>query len=283
MGVKLTDNNYGKADVRVMRVVRDEARHEIFDLNVQLMCRGDFSEAYRTGDNSTVLPTDTMRNAVYAHAKTGGIGTIEDFGLRLTEYLLRAQPSAGSATARIVQRRWRRIDVDGKPHDHSFVADDDARRVTRVHRGAGEVLVESGIEGLRVLKTTASGFSGFLRDEYTTLGETDDRLLSTVADVYWRYARSAGVDWDATWETVHRLTLETFATQHSLSVQHTQWAIADAILAACPDVAELDMAMPNKHHLPFDLGKLGLEWTGEVFHVVDEPAGVIEGTFQRDA
>src|SRR5215203_133980 len=191
MGIVLGPNRYGKAESRVVRIVRDSPRHEIRDLNVSTSLRGEFEDAHITGDQSAVLPTDTQKNTAFAYAKLRGVTSIEDYSLALGRRLLEACPAASSAQVRVEEFGWDRIG------DHSFVRRGGAVRTCVVTVGRDDAVVLSGISDLVVLNSTDSEFKGFLKDEFTTLPEADDRVLATSLVAKWRHSTVDGVDWNA--------------------------------------------------------------------------------------
>lgn len=285
MAVTLGSNRYGKAENRVVRIVRDTARHEIVDLNVSTSLRGDFAAAHVQGDQADVLPTDTQKNTAFAFAKRHGVSSPEDYALALARRFLEASPKATSSQVRVEQYAWDRIPVNGAGHDHAFVRRGGATRTTVVTiagRGAAEsAWVVSGVSDLVVLKSTGSEFKGFLKDEYTTLQETDDRILATSLVARWRHT-SADVDWNASYDAIHRSLLETFATTYSRALQETLYAMGEQVLKTHDEVAEIRFSAPNKHHFLVDLSPFGLENNGEVFIAADRPYGLIEATVERD-
>jgi urate oxidase len=281
MSIILGDNQYGKAEVRLVRVTRDSPRHEITDLNVSVALAGDFLDVHLTGDNANVLPTDTQKNTVYAFAKEAPVGQIEEFGLRLARHFVDNYAPVHRARVHLEQYAWDRVAVDGAPHAHAFVRRGPDRRLATVTYADGQAWVVSGITDLVVLKSTGSEFWGYLKDNYTTLEETTDRILATAVTARWRHAR-LDVDWATSYAETCRLLVETFACQHSLSLQQTLYAMGEAVLAARPEIAEIRMAMPNKHHFLVDLSRFGLENNHEVFHADDRPYGLIEGAVLRD-
>jgi urate oxidase len=285
MPIRLGPNQYGKAENRVVRVYRDTARHQIRDLNVSTSLRGRFEDAHITGDQQDVLPTDTQKNTVFAFAKKIGVASIEEFGLALADRYLEVTPAADGARIEIEEYAWDRIEVDGTGHDHSFVRSGGGVRTTVVNvdgRGADRVAhVVSGIKDLVVLKSTGSEFHGFLKDEYTTLQETTDRILATSLVARWRYDGTA-VDWDKSYESVRALLLQRFAEIHSLALQQTLYGMGEAVLEQHPEVAEIKFSAPNKHHFLSDLSPFGLENPGEVFFAADRPYGLIEASVIRD-
>jgi len=285
MAIRLGANQYGKAENRVVRIYRDTARHEIVDLNVSTSLRGEFGAAHTTGDQADVLPTDTQKNTAFAYAKKHGVRSPEDYALALGRRLLEAAPRADSAQVRVEQYPWDRIPVGGNGHEHAFVRRGDSVRtavVTVRGRGSDEqVWVVSGISDLVVLKSTASEFKGFLKDEYTTLQETDDRILATSLVARWRYANT-DVDWNATHTAIQQSLLETFATTYSHALQETLYLMGEQVLKTHDAVAEIRFSAPNKHHFLVDLAPFQLANDGEVFIAADRPYGLIEATVQRD-
>ncbi len=211
MGIVLGANQYGKAETRVVRIVRDSARHTIRDLNVSTALRGDFVAAHVDGDQAAVLPTDTQKNTAFAYAKKHGVSSPEDYALALSERLLEAAPAATGARVAVDEYAWERIQVDGTGHDHAFVRRGQEVRTVTVGRTREAVAVESGLRDLVILKSSGSEFTGFLRDEYTTLAEADDRVLATSLDATWRH-REHPDDWDASYAAVRHLVMATFAT-----------------------------------------------------------------------
>ena len=286
MSFVLGPNQYGKAENRVVRVYRDTARHEIRDLNVSTALRGDFTEAHTTGDQASVLPTDTQKNTAFAFAKEHGVSSPEDYALTLGQRFLDVTPAATASRIEVEEYAWDRIEVGGTGHDHAFVKRGGEVRttvVTRDRSGAEpRAWVVSGVKDLVVLKSTGSEFKGYLKDEYTTLQETDDRILATSLVARWRYETTEGVDWNKSFDDVRSLLLETFATTYSRALQESLYAMGSAVLAAHPEVAEIKFSAPNKHHFLVDLSPFGLDNPGEVFIAADRPYGLIEATVQRE-
>ena len=285
MAIHLGANQYGKAESRVVRIYRDTPRHQIRDLNVSSALRGRFDAAHTTGDQSDVLPTDTQKNTAFAFAKEKGVGAIEDYALTLGAHFLEASAAADGARVEVEEYAWERIPVDGEGHDHSFVRSGSGVRTTVVNvEGRGserKQYVVSGIKDLVVLKSTGSEFHGFLKDKYTTLPETTDRILATSLVARWRYDHTE-VDWDKSYDEIKALLLEQFAKIHSLALQQTLYGMGEAVLQQHPEVAEIKFSAPNKHHFLVDLSPFEVENPGEVFIAADRPYGLIEATVVRD-
>ena len=285
MAIRLGANQYGKAENRVVRVYRDTPRHEIRDLNVSISLRGAFEEAHTAGNQRDVLPTDSQKNTAFAFAKDKGVRSIEEFALTLADHFVATVPAAHGARVEVEEYPWERITVDGAGHDHAFVRSGGGVRTTVVNiEGTGEdrtAHVVSGVRELVVLKSTGSEFSGFLKDPYTTLPETNDRVLATSLVARWRY-ESTEVDWDTSYEAIKGLLLQQFAQIYSVALQQTLYGMGKAVLEQHRDVAEIRFSAPNKHHFLVDLEPFGLDNPGEVFVAADRPYGLIEASVVRD-
>ena len=277
MGIVLGDNSYGKSEVRLVKVLRGPAMHVVRDLTVDVALQGDFAAAHVDGDNTGLLATDTMRNTVYALAASDRLEQLESFARRLVSHFVDAGPSVSSARVRIVEHPWARIDSN----PHAFQRDSGGRRVAVVSGDGSRFVVESGLADLSLLKTTGSGWSGFLRDGFTTLSETDDRILATVLGAMWSYGDVDELDYTAVWESARSAILESFGDHYSPSVQFTLRRIGEAVLAAQPAIERIHLSLPNRHHLVFDLERFGLENANEIFQATSEPYGLIEGTVER--
>jgi len=274
----LSWNRYGKCRIRLVKVRRTVDPHELVDLTLDVQLEGAFEKVYTEGENQSCLATDTMKNTVYVFARQDPIASPESFALRLADHFV-STPPVSSARISVVEDRWDRLTVDGHPHPHAFVQPGGERWTAIVERERDGSLVTSGLENLVVLKTTDSAFSGFPRDRYTTLPETEDRIFATSVTARWKYHRGT-VEFGAR-DRIRRRLLDTFAAHDSRSVQHTLHAMATAALEACDDVDEVTLALPNRHHLLVDLAPFGLDNPNEVFVATDQPYGLIEATVRR--
>ena len=284
MPVRLTSNSYGKSSVRLLKVVRDGARHEIRDLTVDIALEGDFELAHTVGDNSDVLPTDTMKNTVYAKAAASELGEPEEFAGALATHFLSACKAAKRATVSIAEHGWLRLESDKGAHDHAFERGSGEMRtavVSQQRDGARDVT--TGIRDLVILKSARSAFTGYPRDRYTTLPETEDRILATSMTARWRFADGDAVmsRYGALFSAVRQTLLASFAGHDSKSVQHTLYAMGQAVLDENKEVAEITITMPNKHHLPVDVERFGIASKNEIFLPTPEPYGLIEATLRR--
>jgi urate oxidase len=274
MTIVLGDNRYGKAETHVVRVDRSGPKHELKDLTVSIALAGDFADTHLTGDNSKVVPTDTQKNTVFAFAH-GGVGEIEDFAMRLARHFVTEFASVSWARVHIEEASWSRLG------DHAFERSGEEKRLATVTCTEGGTWVLGGLADLVLLKTTDSEFHGYLKDRLTTLPETRDRIMATSLSARWRYCDERA-DWTESHREVRRLLTETFAAHHSLSLQQTLYAMGEAVLKSRNEVAEIRIAMPNKHHFVVDLAPFEIENRNEVFYASDRPYGLIEGTITRD-
>ncbi|WP_045875330.1 factor-independent urate hydroxylase [Pseudofrankia sp. DC12] len=280
MAIVLGPNQFGKAEVRLVHVDRSTPVHRITDLNVSSALRGDFTDAHLTGDNAHILTTDAQKNTVYAFARDG-VGEIEEFALRLARHFTGSFPWITGSRVEIEQYGWDRIPVGGAGHDHAYSRAGAERRTTVVTLDGDEAHVVSGLAGLVVLKSTGSEFWGFATDRYTTLPETTDRILATEVTARWRLT-GLGHDYGKLFTSIRTILLETFASVHSLALQQTLYKMGEEVLTAHPEVAEIRMSMPNRHHFLVDLEPYGLDNPNVVFYAADRPYGKIEGTVARD-
>ena len=281
MAIILGDHQYGKAESRLVRIYRDSPRHEIRDLNVSTALRGPFEAAYLTGDQSKVLPTDTQKNTAYAFAKSRGIETIENFGLDLARHFVADIDPVEGARIEIEEFAWERAIVDGTEHDHTWLRKGQEVRTAAITVDASGEYVIGGLKDLVLLKSTGSEFAGFLTDEFTTLPETHDRVMATALDAKWRFS-GTDVEWDEVYADIKQLMVTQFATLQSLALQQTLWHMGTAVLEAHPEIAEIRLKAPNKHHFDYDLERFGIENNNEVFIAADRPYGLIEATITRD-
>jgi urate oxidase len=276
----LGPNQYGKAEVRVVAVDRSAGAHSLVDLNVSSSLRGDFADSHTVGDNAHILATDTQKNTVLAFARDG-VTSPEAFALRLARHFAGAYPWITGARVAVDSYGWSRISVGGAPHDFAFRRDGGEVRTAVVTVDGDDASVLAGLTDLVVLKTTGSEFWGFPRDEYTTLAETRERILATAVTARWRYL-GTDVAFDDCFAAVRTALLEAFATTHSLALQQTLFAMGSAALSAVPEVAEIRLSLPNRHHFLADLSAFGLDNPDVVYAAADRPYGLIEGTVLRE-
>jgi len=278
---RLGENRYGKARVRVMKVVRHETHHAMKEWSVRVLLHGDFESCFTAGDNSRILPTDTMKNTVYYLARESQAATLEEFGAELVEYLLANNPQVSKASAEIEEKSWERVLIDGAPHATTYTLTGPELQTTEaVRERGGKLQITSGVDGLVILKTTKSAFTGYLKDKLTTLPESTDRIFGTRATVAWEYANLPRSYATTRAEALATL-LKVFADHDSLSVQHTLYDVGKAMLAAVPEMARVTLTMPNLHCNLVDLSRFGQDNPNQIFVPIDEPHGYIEAVIER--
>jgi urate oxidase len=264
--------------------------HEVHETNLTVLLAGDFERVYTEGDNAPVIATDTIRNTVYALAKQHDYAAPETLGRIIASYFLSEFDHVSGCRVELAKERWSRIPIEGADHPHAFTK----QRGVRTARAESGSFLQTpgrgprlcgGISGLEVLKTTGSAFEGFMRDRYTTLPETDDRILATTLELEWDY-HEGGTDlederFEELFEVALGAALETFAVHESPSIQATTYRIGEEILARAPEIAQVHVTAPNQHHVLFDLDRFGMENRNEIFVSTREPYGIIRGSIAR--
>jgi urate oxidase len=263
-----------------MKILREGATHILKDIEVRALLRGDFVSSYTSGDNSKVVATDTTKNTVNVLAKKHLEHEIERFALTLGKHFVSKYAQVQQAEIEIAARKWERMTVDERPHPHSFAAGSEARMFTRVICAANENSVHSGVRDLVILKSTGSGFERYPRDEFTTLSETDDRILATSFSATWHFKHEPK-SYSAANDAILESMLKVFAENYSPSAQTTLFQMGEAALGACAEIEKLELVMPNKHCLLINLAPFGLTNENEIFVPTDEPHGQIEVTVAR--
>jgi urate oxidase len=292
MSAKLHTNRYGKSRVRLMRLAKHFDHHDLDEWTVQILLTGDFDTAHTYGDNSKILPTDTMKNTVYFVARESKSTSMEEYAQELVNYILTRSPQVASAEVIIESTLWKRLTVDGKPFPTAFMRGSDERQTTTVARQQNSPFtITSGLDHLTLLKTSHSAFTGYIKDTLTTLPETTDRLFGTALKAEWPYtpeaiARAAAspdqaIDFNKVRSHLREVMVSTFAKHDSVSVQQTLYAMAEAALDHTTLIDEIYLLMPNKHNLLVDLARFGQENPNHIFVPTDEPHGTIEATVRR--
>ena len=277
----LIRNRYGKGRVRVMRIHREADSHEVSELNVKAMVEGDFARTYTHGDNSNSVSTDTIKNVVNVIARENTGLCTEEFCQVLAAKYLDTYPQIASVALTVHETKWSRLSFGGKPHPHSFVLDSNGKPTVKLSsvRG-GATVMSSGIDGFTFLKSTQSGWENYVKDSYTTIPPTADRMCATSMVASWKWSAKPA-DYPATNSKVLDTVLEVFSTTYSKSVQDSLYRMGMAVLEAVPEVAQIHMACPNKHYILINLSPFGLENNNQVFLPTDEPHGQIECTVGR--
>jgi urate oxidase len=281
MGIKLGLNAYGKNAVNLSKIIRHKDHHEFRQISVDVSLEGDFETAHTLGDNTKILPTDTQKNTVYALAKEHFTSSIEEFGIVLAQHFKSNNPQVSKTKIGITEYCWSRMIIDGIAHAHSFVNGGSEKHSAIITQTDKTVNVVSGIKDLLILKTTDSAFVEYIRDPFTTLKEASDRIFGTLCEIHWDYT-SGGVDYKSLYDNIRACLLKTFSAHKSLSVQHTLYAMGEDVLKAFKEVKEINLKMPNKHHILANLEPFGMENKNEIFIATDEPYGYIVGTVTRD-
>jgi urate oxidase len=278
---RLGENRYGKSRVRLSRITRHGDHHEFNEWTVQVLLYGDFETSFTEADNSKILPTDTMKNTVYYVARGSKAETIEEFAKELGDYLLNNNPQVSKVTIEVAEKSWERMSVDGSSEQTTFkLGGPEKQTVVAVREKSGPWSITSGIDGLTILKTTKSAFTGYIKDKLTTLKPATDRIFGTCATVTWDYASTAP-NYARVRARIVAALLTEFAAHHSMSVQHTLYDMGIAALDAAPEIARVTLTMPNLHHLLADLSPFGQENPNHIFVPIDEPHGYIEATVER--
>ena len=278
----LRENQYGTSSVRLMKIFHHADRHDLKEVTANIRLEGDFEASYSFGDNTRVLPADTIKNTVYALANRHGLEQVEEFGLVLARHFLESHPQLSRVRVELVEHRWNRMLAGGRPHASAFLRAGEERRTASVTGARAGFTVESGIAGLAMLKSAQSAFEGFARDAFTTLAETSDRLFATVLRAVWEY-RGPETAFGLSWHGVRQTLLDTFAEHESRSAQHTLYAMGEAVLETHEDVLRISLSMPDMACIPVDLTPFGMENKNEIFAPTAEPRGVIEATLEKQA
>jgi urate oxidase len=279
--ITLAENSYGKSRVRLARVKRHADRHDFREWTIEILLEGDFESCFVAGDNSKILPTDTMKNTVYSLARASSADTIEEFGMELVTFLLGRNPQISAARVALAEKSWEHLRIDGKSQPTTFVQSGSESQTAEIAAARNaKPSVRSGLENLVILKTADSEFAGFLKDELTTLPETTDRLFATSTRASWNYS-SSDLPFAALRAKVRDILLSVFASHTSKSVQHTLYAMGERVLANVPEIDDVELTMPNKHYLPADLSRFGQDNPNEIFVPIDEPHGTIKARIRR--
>jgi urate oxidase len=283
MAIGLGENCYGESKVRLLRVARQEGRHDIRELTISIRFEGDFETAHTKGDNSKILPADTMKNAVYALARQHSVEPVEEFGLHLMDQFVTYNAQVSRVYISIEETLWARLPLGGKPHASAFTRNGDERRTALLVGTREGTTIRSGIRSLVVLKTSNTAFEKFMRDPFTTLKEEKNQVLATAIGADWLYPKTdEEIEFGPTWHGVRQMLLETFAEHKSMSLQHTLYAMGEAVLNNFDNIREIHLTLPNKHFDLIDLDPLGMDNPSAVFLPTDEPQGTIEATLRKE-
>ncbi|WPH02920.1 Uricase [Acrodontium crateriforme] len=286
---------YGKDNVRVYKVQRNaDGTQDVTEMTVCTLLEGDIAASWTHADNANIVATDTQKQTIYLKAKQHPVNPPELFASILAQHFIDEYTHITAAHVTVTVHRWTRMEVDGKPHPHTFLRDGvETREVECVAKKGQGISIRSGIKGLLVLKSTGSQFWGFHRDEFTRLPEVWDRILSTEVEAGWHWRKFNNLQqveqeqeaFDKAWEDARKITCETFAKENSPSVQNTMYLMAEQILAAVGRVDAVEYSLPNKHYFEIDMSWYkGTKNTGadaEVYAPQSDPNGLIQCTVTR--
>jgi urate oxidase len=279
--ITLAENSYGKSRVRLAKVKRHPDRHDFCEWTIEIILKGDFESCFVAGDNSKILPTDTMKNTVYSLARTSSAECMEEFGKELIAFLLDRNPQVSAARVTLTEKSWEHLHTNGTPHPTTFVQSSNECDTVEIAASPNTTpSVRSGLENLIILKTAGSEFTGFIKDSLTTLPEASDRLFGTSVSARWNYS-SPSLPFSTLRSKIREILLSVFAAHTSKSVQHTLYAMGEAALANVPQIDDIELTMPNKHYLLADLSRFGQDNPNEIFVPIDEPHGAIEARLRR--
>ncbi len=281
MKIELIQDSYGKSAVRIAKITRHSDYHEFKEIHVAILLEGDFESVYAQGDNAKVLPTDTMKNTLFALAKEHPLQTIEDFGLFVADYFLSHNPQVNKVSLDLTQIGWERMSLNGAPQPYGYLGGSSEKATAHVESTRQETTLKSGIRDLRILKTTHSGFENYIVDQFTTLPPTADRILATELETTWHYPDPKGLNFQKIREKVREDLLASFAAHHSKSLQHTLYAMGETVLKNTEAVSEISMKMPNLHYLQVNMSPWGLTNNNEIFLASGDAYGYITGTLKR--
>lgn len=282
MSIELVDNDYGEKGIRLLRLMRRGGLHEVKDLTVSVRFEGAFEAAHMKGENRAVLPTDTVKNTVYVLARQYPAEAIEEFAFHITEHFLTYNPQVALVDVHISERPWSRITIGDKGHASAFLASASEKRIAHINATRAQVNLQSGLEDLKVMKTSGSTFEGFLRDPYTTLEENRQHILSSALNATWSYEfPEPEMPFSTMWHGVRKTLLETFAAHEGKSLQHSLYTLGQAVLDNFEAISEIHVRMPDNYCSPVNLKPFGMENENEVFVPLEEPQGVAAATLRR--
>jgi urate oxidase len=279
--ITLAENTYGKSRIRLARVKRHPGHHDFREWTIEILLKGDFESCFVAGDNSKILPTDTMKNTVYSLARTSSADCMEEFGKELVAFFLDHNPQVSAARVTLSEKSWQHLHASGKPQPTTFVQSSSECQTAEIAAARNAApSIRSGLENLVILKTANSAFGGFIKDSLTTLPETTDRLFATSLAAHWDYL-SPDIPFVALRSRVREILLGAFAAHASKSVQHTLYAMGESALANVSEIEDIHLTMPNIHFLLADLSRFGQDNPSEIFVPIDEPHGTIEARLRR--
>jgi urate oxidase len=278
--MSLVSNRYGKGRVRTLRVERHGDHNMVREMSLLVMLEGDFERAYTDADNRKIIATDTIKNIVNLVARENVASGAEHFCQAVAHRFLDIYAHIGGVSVEGSETRWTRMVVDGADHPHGFILDGNGTSVVRLAQTRERTTMHSGVENFTFMKSTGSGWTDYLMDEFTTLPETTDRIAATSMNATWLWSGTPS-NYAATNTLIVQEMLDIFVTTYSAGVQDSLYRMGEAALRAVPEISEISLACPNKHYLPIDLTRFGVSSDNAVFTPTDDPHGQIECVIAR--
>lgn len=286
MSTDLALHSHGKSRVRLGRTWREGATHHFVEWTVNCMVDSPMEKAFIVGDNTGMTSTDTQRGAVYYVAKKlSERATIEEFAVALGKHFVQTYPLISKAKIYVEQKPWTRVQINGQAHDHGFTMSGTETRTVRVtYEKDGHLEMIAGLRDLQVLKTTQSGYEGYLKDKLTTLPETKDRILATAVTSTWKYTNPETVPYDVAFDTAKQAMIDLFfgppkGGVYSPAVQYTMHEMGVAVLARVPQIESIFFNCPNLHFIPSN--PVTSFFANDVYLATSEPHGNIECVVSR--
>jgi urate oxidase len=276
---RIGSSSHGESRLRMLRVNRRGDRHDPKELSVSFRFEGDFASAFRDGRADGLPPGETLKNLVHRAAREYGSSEIEEFGLALCDRVIKQHPAITRARIEITEQAWTRLDAGGRPQGQAFMAGTPEVKTTAVTSNGRQVAVVSGLDALNVMRT--AGFAS--REEARAEdGKSDglQRLLVGQLSATWTYT-SPDVTFRPYRQGVRAAIIETFAWHPGRSVHHTLYAIAEVVLAAYQEIADVTLAFHERPYRPADLFSAGVENPDDLFVSLEEPLGVVEITVEQ--
>jgi len=285
-------NKYGKANVKFLRVVKETPKHLVHEVKAKMQLEGDFNESFETGNNRQVVPTDTMKNSLYIYAKKFNLNCLEEWAIEVGKDMLQRHNQISVVNLELEESNWERIKINGIEHNHAFLKREGIRFATMKMQRNGQIKLNCGIKDLIIMKSTQSGFENYVKDEYTTLVETKDRVFCTKLFVSWEFnvSKPSKIDFNSIYSNNLNLSLQTLAGQDPLkgeysgSVQQTLFQLGKKILQQNNSIDRVFISLPNVHYflVHFQRFKTNLTNQNEVFETFDGPHGLIEAVVERN-
>ena len=275
---RIGGSSHGESHLRMLRIVRRGDRHDPRDLTVSLRFEGDFGAAFREGHAEGLVPSEPLKRLVHTAARKHASGEIETFGLVLSRQILETLPRITRVRIEIAEQPWARMDAGGKAQGQAFLASGPEQRTATITSNGEQTAVVSGIDQLVVMRT-----SGFVPPR----GDDDVRdwlqpLVVGSLSARWTYS-TGDVTFGPYRQAIRAAILDTFALHASRSIHYTLYAIADVVLAAHVEIADITLTMLDRPYRPADMFRADVENPDELFVAMEQSCGVVEVTVERDA